>query len=137
MVLLDAIFKFLIDFLSFKDRFKCLASPLPDPVGRIASEEFVLINAIPTSFTDPSPPTAHTKRHGQVSHGIGCCAAPVREEMIKIYLHQAAAPHLLLHLQAHQQASHWVQSERERERGSISTSSMLQCICSSNCMHRH
>jgi hypothetical protein len=37
---------------------RSLASPLPDPTGIIASVVSLLISVFPTSFTDPSPPTA-------------------------------------------------------------------------------
>jgi len=38
--------------------YKFRANPFPDPVGIIARVVFVLINDLPISFTDPSPPTA-------------------------------------------------------------------------------
>jgi hypothetical protein len=37
---------------------KSLANPLPEPAGIIARVVFELINDLPISFTDPSPPTA-------------------------------------------------------------------------------
>ena len=37
----------------------CIAKGV-DPVGMMASFVFVPINAVPTSCTEPSPPTAHT-----------------------------------------------------------------------------
>lgn len=35
-----------------------LANPLPDPAGNIAKHVLELINVLPISLTDPSPPTA-------------------------------------------------------------------------------
>ena len=39
---------------------KCRASPFPEPQGSIAIAVSVLIRALPTSFTVPSPPIATT-----------------------------------------------------------------------------